>query len=276
MIFVTDKGRMANNIFQYGQLYAWGREHGRATMSMRFAHKYPEFRIAHLRYHNTLFYLLVKLAAKLHFIPTVDFDGTDNRQMERLEAHQHVLVTGWSVRFQDLFDKYKDEIVSLFDFSEKVKNTVRQKMGSATEDTIRLGIHIRRGDYATWLGGRFYFNDYQYISVINQFLEMFPGKKVSVFICGNDPKLNQEKFRECLPQADAVYFPGGSPAEDLCLFSECDYLIGPLSTFTLIASMYHDTPLYWMADGNCNITREAFRVFADQARRFDEYFVKSD
>ena len=46
MIFVTDKGRMANNMFQYGHVYAWGREHGRSTMSMRFAYKYPDFRIS--------------------------------------------------------------------------------------------------------------------------------------------------------------------------------------------------------------------------------------
>ena len=37
MIFVHDKGRMANNMLQYGHVYAWGRAHGRTTMSMRFA-----------------------------------------------------------------------------------------------------------------------------------------------------------------------------------------------------------------------------------------------
>ena len=42
MIFVHDKGRMANNILQYGHVYAWGREHGRKTMSMRFAYKYHD------------------------------------------------------------------------------------------------------------------------------------------------------------------------------------------------------------------------------------------
>ena len=39
MIFVHDKGRMANNMLQYGHVYAWGREHGRTTVSMRFAYK---------------------------------------------------------------------------------------------------------------------------------------------------------------------------------------------------------------------------------------------
>ena len=36
---------MANNMLQYGHVYAWGREHGRTTMSMRFAYKYPWFQL---------------------------------------------------------------------------------------------------------------------------------------------------------------------------------------------------------------------------------------
>ena len=51
MIFVHDKGRMANNMLQYGHVYAWGREHGRQTMSMRFAYKYPWFRICETKYY---------------------------------------------------------------------------------------------------------------------------------------------------------------------------------------------------------------------------------
>ncbi len=273
MIFVTDKGRLANNIFQYGQLYAWGREHGRATMSMRFAHMYPDFKLAHTRYHNTFVYVAVKLAAKLHLIPTVDFDGTDNHQIENLKSHKHVLATGWSVRFQDLFEKYREEIVQMFDFCEKIKKSVSQKMSGDASGTIRLGIHIRRGDYVTWLGGRFYYTDDQYIDVIRQTIGLFPNKKVSIYICSNDPKLDQEKYRRELSLASAVNFPNGSPAEDLCLLSNCDYLIGPLSSFTLIASMYHDTPLFWMVDDINKVQKDSFHRFDYQARHFDEMFV---
>ena len=46
MIFVLDKGRMCNNILQYGHVYAWAREHGKRAVSMRFAYKYRYF-------HNT-------------------------------------------------------------------------------------------------------------------------------------------------------------------------------------------------------------------------------
>ena len=52
MLFVRDKGRMCNNILQYGHVYAWAREHRRRSVSMRFAYKYPYFHICHTRYHN--------------------------------------------------------------------------------------------------------------------------------------------------------------------------------------------------------------------------------
>ena len=64
MIFVRDKGRMCNNILQYGHVYAWGREHGRSTLSMRFAYKYRYFRINRQLKHNFLSYAVAKYATK--------------------------------------------------------------------------------------------------------------------------------------------------------------------------------------------------------------------
>ena len=272
MIYVTDKGRLANNIFQYGQLYAWGREHGRATMSMRFAYKYPYFRIAHTRYHNFLMYAMAKYAAKLHLIPIVDFDGENKGQIEALKAHKHVLVTGWSVRFPDLFQKYKDEIIGLFEFDAPLREHVAACMKSTKEGTINLGVHIRRGDYRTWCGGRFFFDDDQYLDVVRQFISLQQDHRVDVYLCSNDPQLDVSKYRRALGDVQ-VMCPQGSPAEDLCLLSECDYIIGPLSTFTLVASMYHDTPLYWMDDLSRQLSMDEFHRFDYQARHYDDYFI---
>ena len=60
MIFVHDKGQMCNNILQYAHVYAWARENGRKSMSMRFAYKYQYFNICSSSYHNFLMYLVVK------------------------------------------------------------------------------------------------------------------------------------------------------------------------------------------------------------------------
>jgi hypothetical protein len=275
MIFVTDKGRMANNIFQYGQLYAWGREHHRPTMSMRFAHMYPEFRIAHTRHHNWLVYVLVKLMARMKMIPTVEFNdiNSDNAEQQKVMLEKkNVLATGWCVRFPDLFDKYRQEIVDLFQFNDKVHVRVQSRLGERQEGTLRLGVHLRRGDYATWCHGTYFFDDATYIQAIRRFLSLVPDRRVDIYICGNDPKLNRAFCLQSLPQ-NRVVFPDGSPAEDLCLFSECDYLLGPPSSFTLIAQMYHDARLCWLKSADMAFTLDDFYGFSYQARHIDDYYI---
>lgn len=275
MIFVTDKGRLCNNIIQYGHLYAWGREHGRQTMSMRFAHMYPDFHISHTKYHNPLVYVIAKMAAKCKLIPTVNFNDINSdyvHEQDMMLNHSNVLATGWCVRFPDLFEKYKPEILQLFDFSDRVKERVAGRMLSRNRDCIRLGVHIRRGDYATWCRGTYFFNDEQYATVIQQFTELLPDKPIDIYICGNDPKLDRHYFLKRFADTH-IKFPNGSPAEDLCLLSQCDYLIGPPSTFTLVASMYYDTPLYWITDARKTLSLSDFRTFNYLFRHFDDLYI---
>lgn len=259
MIFVRDKGRMCNNILQYGHIYAWGREHGRKTMSMRFAYKYQFFHICKTKYHNFPMYLTAKYGAKLGLLPIVNFDdaNTDMIKTEQsLLRHKNVIAEGWYARWYNLFLKYKQEIINLFAFND----TIEQHIVPLLDNKLRLGIHIRRGDYATFQGGRFYYTDEQYINIIKQFLSLHPQEQTHIYICGNDPKLNKNLFTSQLPNCQ-ISFPQGSPGEDLCLLSHCNYLIGAPSTFSLVAAMYHDLPLYWIEDTEKPLSPNAFKHF---------------
>jgi len=249
MIFVHDKGRMANNILQYGHVYAWGREHGRKTMSMRFAYKYPWFSICHTAYHNFATYFFAKYAAKWGLIPTVRFDedGADYSCEEQLMRERRlIMVGGWYARWYDLFLKYKQEIIGLFAFNAAVEAKAAAQFGNHQGPT--LGVHIRRGDYATFKGGKFFYSDEQYVALIRQYRTICDYKvPLAVYICTNDSQINQEFYQQQLEGCE-VHFPAGNPAEDLCLLSKCDRLMGAPSTFTLVAAMYRDTPLYWIMD----------------------------
>ena len=77
MIFVRDKGRMCNNILQYGHVYAWAREHGRKAISMRFAYKYRYFNISHTPWHNFFVYVFAKYAAKMGLLPVAGFHSPE-------------------------------------------------------------------------------------------------------------------------------------------------------------------------------------------------------
>jgi hypothetical protein len=81
-----------------------------------------------------------------------------------------------------------------------------------------------------------------------------------VYVCGNDPNLNRDYYRQQLDGCEVV-FPDGNPGEDMCLLSHCHYLIGAPSTFTLVASMYRNLPLYWIEDPALPMTEERFKTF---------------
>ena len=44
--------------------------------------------------------------------------------------------------------------------------------------------------------------------------------------------------------------PENNPAQDMIMLSKCDAIIGPPSTFSLTACMYHDIPLCWMEEAS--------------------------
>ena len=257
---------MCNNILQYGHFYAWGREHGRETMSMRFAYKFQFFRICDTKHHNFLTYTIAKYAAKWGFIPTLAFNepgmGTAEAEQVML-SKKHVAVVGWEARWYDLFLKYKQEILELFAFKDYVAKACAPILAEATKGSCRLGVHIRRGDYAIWNDGKYFFSDEVFLKLIKEFVTQHPD--TSVFICGNDTSLDKGRYQKEL-KGTHVIFPKGNAAEDLYVLSECNYLIGPPSTFSLTASMYHDTPLYWIKDAEAPLTESSFGHFDELFR----------
>lgn len=259
---------MCNNILQFAHVYAWALEHGRKALSMRFAYKYPYFRINSTRRHNFLSYLYAKYAAKLGLLPVVSFNTPEEYDPEayrkkvlEMESRNNLIVEGWEVRFYDLFLRYKSEILNLFSFNRKVSDAVDHffsKIPGSTksisdfgpEYTLRVGIHIRRGDYARWHEGRYLFSDAQMADVCSRIADLYPDRPIAFCICGNDPQLDKKPY-EALGRYDrrmSFHFAQGNPGEDLCMLSRCQLIAGAPSTFSLVASMYRDTPLYWISN----------------------------
>ena len=251
---------MCNNMLQYGHVYAWAREHGLRTVSMRFAYKYQYFHICDTRHHHFLTYALAKLGASCGLVPVVDFDeagSTGKEKEQQLEHARLVVAQGWQARWYDLFLKYRREIADLFAFHEDIE----QHAASLLSDGLRLGVHIRRGDYARFHGGRFMYSDDQYAGIVRQCIDaLAPTEPVSIYICGNDPAMDRSVFQKAFADCRVV-FPDGNPGEDLCVLSHCNYLIGAPSTFTLVAALYRDLPVYWIEDPSQPVSVDSFKTF---------------
>lgn len=288
MIFSRDKSQMCNNLLQFAHVYAWAREHNRSVMSMRFSYKYPYFNISKSKYASFPMYLFAKYTAAVKLLPTASFkhDDCDKDALEQMMLrHKHIVVSGWFVRYYDLFLKYRSEICELFTVKKQYSDNVKEKMmrcEAGTADFLRLGVHIRRGDYATWNNGIYCYSDETYASYISAFAKLHPEKPIHVYLSTNDASVKAEHYQQMLSTTKPnngngtvtstcnikVHLLGGNAVEDLFMLSECDYLIGAPSTYSLVAAMYRDIPLCRIDTVKAeDLTKESFRLFDYWFRR---------
>ena len=260
MIFARDKSQMCNNLLQFAHVYAWGRKHGQRVISMRFSYKYPYFKIQKTRYTGFFWYLFAKYAAALRLLHTVSFRHDDHREekVHYMETHRHFVVSGWFARFYDEFLEYRDEICDLFQLREEYAAPLRERMEMAMSGTntgaLRLGLHIRRGDYKDFYAGKYFYDNATYAAYVMEYVRQNDAKDFVVFISTNDRTVSAKDFEAlcqgCRNRMKFVVMPENNAAQDLVMLSECDAIIGPPSTFSLTACMYHDIPLCWMEEAS--------------------------
>jgi len=196
--------------------------------------------------------LLVRVIKKLGFwerlakVVTVShhrlFLLDDNpKAIDVFQSSMVIFVSGLQFRDITSIIKHGDEIRAYFrparPFAEAVNlliKTIRKNC------EVLIGIHIRRGDYANHLGGRYCFEVKNYIGIIDNLKALFPDRKVGFLICSNE-KLNRDIFGRA-----NCSFGTGHFLEDMYALASCDYIVGPPSTFSLWASFYGQVPLCFL------------------------------
>lgn len=119
---------------------------------------------------------------------------------------------------------------------------------------IVAGIHIRQGDYARWLGGKFFFPVSRYKSWMEDIETQFPSKRVAFLVCSDEPR-NIQEFAGL-----QVVLGSNSNMTDLCALAKCDYIAGPPSTFSKWASFYGDKPLFHFTSADAAPVIADFKV----------------
>jgi hypothetical protein len=94
----------------------------------------------------------------------------------------------------------------------------------------------------------------QYTAWMRELADQIPGQRVSFLVCSDEPR-RQEEFPGL-----SVGFGPGFPMGDLYALAKCDYILGPLSSFSQWASFYGNKPLYQFRESNDHPERGKFRV----------------
>ncbi|TGE25095.1 hypothetical protein E5K00_07820 [Hymenobacter aquaticus] len=175
--------------------------------------------------------------------------------------HGHVFVHGWMFRDKKHFAKHGPLLRRIFRPVARYQRAIEQVLAANREQAdVLVAVHIRRGDYANWYGGAYFYDNATYARAMQQMQDRFPAHtRVRFLLFSNEP----------IAAADFAAFDTGRatghPLEDLYAMAGCDYIIGPLSTYSMWASFYGETPLFHLHRPDQPIPElDEFVVFEDQ------------
>ena len=169
---------------------------------------------------------------------------------------------GWQTRTDTRYLKQTmPELKRIF----RPKDEIMQKAeamvaGLRQESDLVVGVHIRRGDYATWNDGRFFYELEDYRQFMLRIQECYKDKRISFFISSNED-FPLTLFDGCNCQRFGKE-PSGAIL-DLYTLSLCDRIIGPFSSYSRWASFIGEVPLCFLESKDLQFTEESFSKIID-------------
>ena len=123
------------------------------------------------------------------------------------------------------------------------------------ESDIVVGVHIRRGDYATWNDGKYFYELEDYNHFMLRIKNLYKNKRISFFISSNE-LFDTDFFSGC----NCFRFKNESSGAvlDLYTLSLCDRIIGPYSSYSRWASFIGEVPLCFISSKEQRFTEDSF------------------
>ena len=287
VVISRGEGQLGNRLFQYASFYAASLEKGFRVWNPSFGDYAAWFpllgndvfcrpggRSAHpwLRKFSSRF--LPLLSGKSGRVACRPFGGevldiTDSHDakdepydlgaaefVSLLERRRFLLVRGWKFRARDALWRKRPEVKNVFRPSDAVTVSVKERLEKARSGCdLLIGIHVRRGDYADWLGGRYFFALEHYERWMREAANLHADRRVAFLVCSN------ESVEPLLCLEGIKTFEGpGSPIADLYSLAGCDKLLGPPSTFSLWASYWGGVPLQMLEGADEHVWEGGFVI----------------
>lgn len=255
IVFSNKPGQLGNMLFIYANLLAYGLEHGVNVRNPAFYEYQSYFTGTHQRSsflsklaYGFCFYaarLLDKLKIRLPFVSATclnwheGFD-LDARGQELDKAL--CLLQGWQYRAPQSVRKHRETIHNFFSPAEQHARAISAFFEAKfdLQNEILIGVHIRRGDYKNFEGGKYFYDIDTYRGLMRKAAALFSEKKVHFLICSNET-IDPEALRV---DGAAVTMAMNHELLDMYCLASTHYMIGPPSTYSMWASAYGAVPLY--------------------------------
>ena len=186
---------------------------------------------------------------------------THNRRWDRIFRFLGC-TKGWGTRTDTRYLRQTlPELKRIFRPKDEIMQKAEQMVAELRqENDLVVGIHIRRGDYATWNDGRFFFSLEEYRQFMLRIQALYSDRRVGFFISSNED-FGADTFEGCCCRRFGKE-PSGAIL-DLYTLSLCDRIAGPVSSFSRWASFIGEVPLCFLEDKEQTFTDESFSKIAD-------------
>lgn len=247
-IIIDRPGQTCNRLWSYVALVSQAISRQSKVSILKFDNTINHFpniiksKYIRLPYYNKLLIGLLGIDNHIRLVEKIYFNRFTHKWTRSYWEKRGEVVNGWDFRGEDYdFDKNKEAIKELFKPSEDVAERVASFFEEIRKNyDVVIGVHIRRGDYATWLNGRYFYELDDYHRIMLKYQDSLKGNKKVCFFISSNETIDLQSFK------GVSYYKHepSSPILDLYSLAACDGIVGPLSTYSRWASFYGETPLW--------------------------------
>jgi len=197
-----------------------------------------------------------RFAVTLREIPGLPITPLESGEVaRRIAPARTIFVQGWNFRAPGCVRRHAPRLRAFFAPAPAHAESSRRAVAALrSRAEVVVGVHIRRSDYRTWKGGRNFFSIERYAAWMRQLAAQFPGVRTAFLICSDEPRQAAE-----FPGLTVGFGPG-VPVGDLYALAACDYVFGPISTFSQWASFQGNIPLWQPREEGAEARLDSFAV----------------
>lgn len=271
IILKNGGGELANQLWNYISIYAYGIEKNRIIKNPSFFEYHSYFKFIKNESLLTKFFsfwfknfsgrrssfrskfwrnIYALYACLLTLLNKKKIISSENTKAEKVylsptqesvpdEDIPNLYFTGWLFRNSIGLEKYRQNIIETFAPEESITRKVTSIVKSIDSHYEKIiGVHIRQADYAIFKDGKYLLTQERVREIIDEYcVKKNTVLNKTIFIIASDGPIQENIFKGL-----NIYISKEKAVTDLFLLSSCDEIIGSDSSFGAFASWYGNIP----------------------------------